>query len=366
MKIGVDATSLHGTRGPARYAREMLKVLSICGHGDTFILYSPYETYTKELGPNLTERRVPLVKGISWLNVSLPMAVKRDRPDVMFFPANDCWLWPHARTVVALLDVAPATVLRDLQASLLDRVQNRLQMRMIPRVANRVITISEYSAKEIRSHLPALRDRISVIYCGLSEAFKKAPGWRPGNKAYILYVGGFDRRKNLENLLVAYKMLADQGRREKLLLAGSGGSNRKLYYDMPRLIKSMGLEGRATIEGISSDEHLVRLYSGARMLVMPSIIEGFGLPVLEAMACGCPVACSKAASLPEVAGEAAVYFDPGDTKNMAVAMALILDDTRLSGTISKKGILRSQKFSWATAGKKTYGLLRALTVEADC
>lgn len=336
----------------------MLKALSVYGHRDIFILYSPYEVEAKELGENFKVQRVPQRKWIPWLNFSLPLVVRKDKPDVMFFPANDFWLWPHAKTVLALLDVAPATLLSKLYAGTLDRIQNRLQMRMAPWVVDRVITISEYSAAEIRTLLPVLVDRTSVIYCGLSEAFRKAPGWRPAKEPYILYVGGFDRRKNLGNLLKAYKRLINKGRHERLLLAGSGGRNRKLYYDMPRLIRDMGLEGRALIVDVRDDDHLVRLYTGARMLAMPSIIEGFGLPVLEAMACGCPVASSNAASLPEVGGDAAVYFDPRDPKSMAQAMSRILDDPGLAKELSARGLLRSRKFDWSKAGAAAYSVLR--------
>ncbi len=359
MKIGIDVTSLAGGRGPARYTWEILKALAKCSTSqDRYYLYSPFEADISGLPDNFTLKIIPLRKPLPWLNYLLPRQVKIDRPDIMFFPANDCWLWPYVRTVVSILDLAPVTILRDYHATLFDRFQSYLQIKMIPRITDRVITISKYSAGEISTRIPLLRDKISVIYCGLSEAFQNVVNMEYGKADYLLYVGGFDRRKNLNNLLEAYKILLKKGRREKLKLAGSGGANRKLYYDMPKMINEKGLEGKAIIESIKDDKQLAELYSCARLLVMPSLIEGFGLPVLEAMACGCPVACSNAASLPEVGGDAVRYFDPYNVESIADAINDVLTNNCLREQMIEKGLKRARLFSWEKAGQEVYRILK--------
>lgn len=359
MKIGVDITALAGGRGPGRYTQEIIKALvkhSVTN--DVFYLYSPFEKTIEGLPNNFITKIIPLDKYKPWLNWTLSRQVIKDRIDVMFFPANDFWLWPQTRTVVALLDLAPATILKTLFDNPIDRMQNILQMKMLPRVASRIITISQYSSYTIGKLMPEVMNRVSVVYCGVSEIFQKSGIYSDQINNYILFVGGFDRRKNLENLLKAYKILLARSVKFKLILAGSAGKNKKLYYDMPELIKINGLEKSVSIVDIEDDRHLRRLYQQASLLVLPSIIEGFGLPVLEAMACGCPVVCSNAASLPEVGGEAAIYFDPCDINEIALKIEMVLSDEKLRKEMISKGLKQATKFSWDEAGKKVYQVIK--------
>lgn len=155
----------------------------------------------------------------------------------------------------------------------------------------------------------------------------------------------------------AYRKIINEGNNIKMILAGSSGENDKLYYNMESLIKENRLEGKAIIKYNPSDKELIELYNTALLLVMPSIIEGFGLPVLEAMACGCPVVCSHAASLPEVGGDAAVYFDPYDVDDMVQKIGMVLKDNKLRNKMIIKGKQQINKFSWDEAGRRVYKIL---------
>lgn len=355
MRIGIDITSLAGGRGPARYTTEIIKALSfVCGSDDVFYLYTPFEKTISGLPANFILKLLPLEKGHPWLNWTLPRAARRDEVQVMFFPANDFWLWRAVPTVITLLDIAPATMLFPYLPSWHDRLQIRLQMRAIARIADKIITISQFSAGSIATHLPTVAKKLQVVYCGLSNIFQLSEINDISSKAYILFVGGLDHRKNLERLLQAYKLLLVRGCTEKLLLVGSSGQNKKLYYDMPKLVKTYSLEDHVEIKSGVDDGPLAKLYAGARLLVMPSLIEGFGLPVLEAMACGCPVASSNAASLPEVGGEAALYFDPYNTIEMADCMERILTDENLRQQMIARGCDQVKKFSWQKASEQIY------------
>lgn len=327
-------------------------------NGVKFYLYSPYPV-TVKYPSNFTPRYVPLQKFRPWLNWTLPRAVHKDKIDIMFFPANDFWIWPFATTVVTILDVAPATVLSGYCRSWLDKLQNKLQTARLGKVADKIITISEYSSSQIQKVANIPINKINTIYCGVSSKYCP-PAAVKARGDFILYVGGFDRRKNLERLLDAYNLLLSSGTKEKLVLAGHSrpGGYDKLYYDIPELLRSKNLAGKVEVIENPTDDGIIKLYQAAKLFVFPSLIEGFGLPVLEAMACGCPVVCSNAASLPEVGGEATVYFDPYNIDDIADKVKMVLKDEKLRKIMTAKGLQQAAKFSWDEAGSKVYQILR--------
>jgi glycosyltransferase involved in cell wall biosynthesis len=178
-------------------------------------------------------------------------------------------------------------------------------------------------------------------------------------KGSILFVSGFDRRKNVGNLLKAYRILRERGRKERLLLKGVVEPGVGYYQDVPAMVRQHGLEGQVDVDSSYADDaRLASLYRSASMLVVPSFVEGFGLPVLEAMACGCPVACSNAASLPEVGGDAAQYFDPHDPSDMATVMERILTRQGLRRSMIIKGHQNMKRFSWDNMAREILSALR--------
>ena len=363
MRIGIDITARSGGRGPGRYVTEIVSALARLDLArDAFFLYSPSREAAMDR-TGLIARHVPPQRGRPWLNWTLPRAVRRDAIDLMYFPANDIWLWPHVTTVATVLDVAPATALRGIRRSWADRIQNRMQMARLEKVASRVITISRYSAGQIQrlSGIPAAR--ISVIPCGVSAGYAPPPPGEPRD-TFLLFVGAFDRRKNLERLLDAHAILRQQGFAGKLVLAGQSrpASPGGLYIDIRALVMSKHLEGSVEIIENPSDDDVIRLYRTAALFVFPSLVEGFGLPVLEAMACGCPVVCSNVVSLPEVGGDAVRYFDPLDAADIARKVTHLLNDAGLRLSLGNKGRDRAIRFSWDEAGERTYQLL----MEASC
>jgi glycosyltransferase involved in cell wall biosynthesis len=362
MRIGVDVSCLTGGRGLARYTQEVVKSLvsSSC-EADRFFLYSPFNVFVDCDSEKISRKWVPVQKWPPWLNWTLPKAVKEDGVDVMFFPANDCWLWHPLPTVVVLHDVAPCTLLYDSLPSFKDKLQIRLQMKRIGMVADRIVTVSEFSVRQIEATIPSAGKKVTVVYNGVNSFARDADQRNSGrDRPYILFVGGFDHRKNIERLMEAYRLLLDRGRKEKLVLVGAGGANRKLYYDMPFLIKSKGLAGFVDVKSDINDVELARYYSNAEFLILPSIVEGFGLPVVEAMSCGCAVCCSNAASIPEVAGEAGVYFDPFSIEDMVSAMLKILTDRTMKMKKIEIGYVQCKKFDWSITGQSIYKLLQGV------
>jgi glycosyltransferase involved in cell wall biosynthesis len=213
--------------------------------------------------------------------------------------------------------------------------------------------------------------RITVAHLGVDPTI--VPVRDPGRLAevrhkygiagpYILYVGTLQPRKNLVRLIDAFaQMLAacrpetqpDDGRLQ-LVLAGKQGW---LSEDILARPRALGIERRVVCPGFVADQDRAALYSGARLFVMPSLYEGFCMPVLEAMVCGAPVACSNVSSLPEVVGDAALLFDPLDTEAMATTMGLALQRKDLHRQMVERGIERARGFTWARCAKRVLAVL---------
>ncbi|MRR09738.1 hypothetical protein EG831_06635, partial [bacterium] len=220
MRVGIDISAVAAGRGPARYVTEMVRALARCSlPGDSFALYSPYRTAIAGLPQQFAHVQLPKRGLVPWLNWTLPRKARRDRIDVMYFPANDCWWRPVCPTVATLLDVAPYVELNGMYQGPAHRLQALARRATIHRAARRVVTISRYSETAIAAWQPKLAGRITVAPCGVSEAFLASRAAREPGASYILFVGGFDRRKNLERLAGAFRLLVAAGRRERLVLA---------------------------------------------------------------------------------------------------------------------------------------------------
>jgi glycosyltransferase involved in cell wall biosynthesis len=184
---------------------------------------------------------------------------------------------------------------------------------------------------------------------GVGPIFNAAgPQYEPGYP-YVLYVGNFRAHKNLNRLLAAFAQVDFPELR--LILSG------RKTPDMVEQIQVLNLSGRVEFAGILSDEALARLYRGARCLIFPSLLEGFGLPALEAMACGTPVIVSRTTALPEVVGSAGMLIDPLDVDNIRQAIELVLGDADLRGRMRTAGILRAQNFGWDRVVATVYQVL---------
>jgi glycosyltransferase involved in cell wall biosynthesis len=231
-----------------------------------------------------------------------------------------------------------------------------------------VITPSEATKADVVRHLQINPQRIVVIPWGCDERFQ--PSGDPEHFAavrqryrlpaqYLLFVGTLEPRKNLTTLLHAYAMVRAErrGKDLKLVVAGRTGW---LYADIFDTVKTLALDEEVIFTGFVDDEDLPDLYRGAQLFVFPSLYEGFGLPILEAMASGIPVIASNVASMPEVAGDAAILVDPHDSKAIAEGIARILVEDRLRQAMIEKGLARARRFTWDAAALSTLELYAAL------
>ena len=231
--------------------------------------------------------------------------------------------------------------------------------------ARKVITISEHSARDIMSLYGLPRERIVMIPCGVSDDFRPVHdpiAWEGLRRRiglhvepFILFVGGADPRKNHATLARALRQRASELRNYGVVFVGDQAHQFGSYEET---IRACGLERRAVCPGRVPVEDLRLLYSNADLFVFPSIYEGFGMPVLEAMACGAPVITSNTTSLPEVAGEAAVLVNPLDEKELGEAMVRVLSDRKLAEDLRAKGMDRVKQFTWERAAEQTLTVYR--------
>ena len=230
--------------------------------------------------------------------------------------------------------------------------------RILPQVQH-VITVSQQSKEDILEYLPVRKENVTVTpeaanakFRVMSEADITLALERHGTKTpYILYVGSIEPRKNLLRLLQAYALLRDWSNKWHMVIVGA----RNFWKSSPvvETVKKLDLETFVHFTGYIPEEDLPALYNGADLFLFPSLYEGFGLPVLEAMACGTPVVTSNVSSLPEVAGEAAILVDPYDVKAIAEAMRQVLEDPELAAELREKGLERASQFTWERTARET-------------
>jgi glycosyltransferase involved in cell wall biosynthesis len=296
-----------------------------------------------------------------WDQVALPAALRRDAVDVFLSPYYKRPLTAPCPTVVTIHDLFfigyPGR-----RRPLYDAAMTRLA-RLYAAGASAVIADSEHSRRAIVDRLGLAAERTVVIPVGLGPEFRPtAPS--PAQRAryglsacYTLYVGNFRPHKNLPRLLRAWAALpAPLRASHRLVLAGGDAAGRPA---LTALATALGLGDRVVFPGLVDDADLPALYGGAAIVVLPSLQEGFGLPALEAMACGAPVVASRRGALPEVVGAAGVLVDPEDEVALAGALARVLGSAPERETLARQGLARAAYFSPARTSGRVVDLLQA-------
>lgn len=234
--------------------------------------------------------------------------------------------------------------------------------------ADVIITDSEFSKSEIEKYFPQYSHKVQVVYCGVnSDKFYPVEDKSVVEKVkksldiegeYFLYLGTIEPRKNLERLIEAYSLLLkkDENVPRLVMAGGKGWLNSNIYQKVVEL----KLEKYVQFTKYIPDEDLCPLINGATAFVFPSIYEGFGMPPLEAMACGVPVVCSKEASLPEVVGDCAVMIDAYDPQSIADGMYRIYSDKALADELRVRGLQRAKEFTWHRFSEKLHGIYEAV------
>jgi len=299
-----------------------------------------------------------------WTHVRLSWEMATRPPDVLFVPAHVLPIVHPKRSVVTVHDLGylyyPQAHTRWSRAYL------RWSTCYNARSAAHVIADSQVTQRDLLQHCQAAPARVSVVYPGCDSN----PSFRGESEAaailerygipkpYVIYVGTLQPRKNLGRLLDAFaQAIGAKGSATHLAIVGKPGW---LFQPLFTQVQQLGLDKRVHFTGYVPQEDLTALLQYAQAFVLPSLYEGFGLPVLEAMACGTPVICSNASSLPEVAGDAAILVDPQDTAQLAQALLCVLQDAELRRDLSQRGLRQAKRFPWEECARQTLEVLQAV------
>jgi glycosyltransferase involved in cell wall biosynthesis len=356
MRIAIDARKLHDF-GIGTYVRNVLLGLARLDHEtDYIVLCRPMDVdAASELGPNFR----PVVETAKPYSVSeqfrIPLSLVRERvhllhePHYVLPPATRC------RTVVTIHDCIHLMFPQYLPGSVA-HAYARASMWSAARMSDRILTVSEASKRDILRFFDIPPEKVEVIYNAIDERFLVPPSEEQIDrmrqryqldKPFLLYVGNIKPHKNLERLIDAFSRVRAAGLDElRLVIIGDELSK---YPPLRQAVHRHRLDKHVRFLGFQPSESLAVFYRLARAFVFPSLYEGFGLPPLEAMACGTPVVTSDVSSLPEVAGGAAVLVDPYDPAAIAEGIQRAVTDDTLRAELIARGLARVRDFSWQTS-----------------
>lgn len=351
MLIGIDASravAAHPT-GTELYSLRLIQSLLALDTPHRFRLYLR-GAVPAGLFPAADRRIIRFPR--LWTHLGLSCEMARRPPDVLFVPAH---VLPLVHPRASLVTVHDLGYLHFPKAHPWGQRQYLdLSTRWSAHAAAHLLADSHATKSDLVRRYGTPPDKITVAYPGHDETLApvRDPAVIEEAKArygitgeYLLYLGTLQPRKNITRVIAAF---ADLGSDATLVLAGKRGW---LCHDLSAQARRLGIEGRVRFPGYVRDADKAALLSGALAFVLPSLYEGFGLPVLEAQACGCPVITSTTSSLPEVAGEAALLVDPVDTDAIAAAMRRIVGEPVLRERLIEQGFANARRFSWVACAR---------------
>ena len=356
MRIVIAAWHLRDFNvGLGRYARELIDALGRVDRLNDYVVLMPEGRDVFPARPNMRYRsiRIPLFKRRMWEQLT---PLFGGPCEVLHFPYDSCVAWKRSKFVVTIHDLKPIVVGPKPRGRNLNQVIEQAVVGDRWSKIDHVVTDSRCSERDILAHLPVAPERISVIYPGVDlDRFCPAGGERieGTGRPYVLCVAGDDPVKNVETLVESFAALPEPIRTaHDLVLVGDVQKRQEVR----RRVNTLGVDDHVKWAGLVDDATLVHLYQEACVFVLPSRYEGFGLPVLEAMACGCPVISSSASSLPEVVGEAGMLVDPLDVKGMARALGSLLEDPEARASLRAKGLAQARRFTWDRTAREMVSL----------
>ena len=394
MRIGIDASRafLKERTGTEEYSYQLIKALAKIDRKNQYTLYVK-KNFPREAGSRSARQfsiRQPTdnfqlpknfrFQAISWpylwTQVGLALECLKSPPDVLFIPAHTLPIlrWPNLKTVVTIHDLGAEFLPQS------HKLPHKLYLNKATEYASgyasQIIAVSESTKNDLINKLHCDPKKISVIYEGYDrEKFNpstspRGAGLRSGQEFksgevkkkygidgdYILFVGTIQPRKNLVRLIEAFSVAKKQSSNStiNLVIIGKPGWMCEEIYEAPQ---KFGIGDKVKFLNYVSQDDLPVFYQNARCFVLPSLYEGFGLPILEAMACGCPVLASNSSSLPEILGRAGILVDPLSVEEIAKNLKLVIDSPQLQKTLAEKGLAQVKKFSWEKCARETLEVL---------
>jgi len=299
---------------------------------------------------------------VLWEQVQFPFVASHDHLDILFSPYFDFPLIYNKKFIVTIHDIS--ILLFPKNHSVRFRIYYYNLLKYIAKKATKIITVSNNSKKDICNYLDVPEEKIEVIYGAVEENCFSKNSDKSNQKIlkkygiknkFILYSGGMGARKNLKVLVKAFAEI-QKNAKEKYDLVLTGEKN-IITNQLSNLTKELGIRKNVIFTGYILEKDLSSLYHSAELMVYPSLYEGFGFPLLEAMICGTPIICSNSSSLPEVVGDAALLVDTQDYIQLSNAIIEVLNNETLKIELLRKGIVRVKKFSWKKSAKKLLSVL---------
>jgi glycosyltransferase involved in cell wall biosynthesis len=371
VRVALNTLFRHYPRtGTGRYLRELIRNVGpdvrykLVGSGAFPSREPDVGLIAERVARSAFDRRAPALAKVWFEQVAFPLLARADGAEVTHVPYFAPPLAGGRSTIVTVHDLIPL-----LDASYRQSPARRLYVRLARAGLHRarlILTDSSASAKDLTKLARVPPAQVRVVPLGVEDRFRPLRDDEDRTRVealrdacgvggpFLLCVTSFDRRKNVDRLLEAFaKVRRDPGVTATLVIVGAVPGDRSSYYNPRPDVERLGLTSVVKLLGARSDDEVWALLVTAEAFVFPSLYEGFGLPPLEAMACGTPVACSNASSLPEVVGCAGLLFDPRDVDAQADAIKSLLTNQSLRAELAERGLDRAGRFSWAETAEQT-------------
>lgn len=389
MRIGVDACCWSNKRGYGRFTRDLLRALLELDQENQYVFF--VDSYTGAVNDFPGNAEVIVVQTSQPQTVAasatgnrsikdvwkMRCRVVRERPDVFFFPSVYTFfpLFKRIRTIVTIHDAIPELFPELVFSNKRTKLFWKTKQYLAKKQADMILTVSDYSRQAIARNFNIPASNIEVVLEAADVVFRPVEDYDKINEVlrrfgigedrrFILYVGGFSPHKNLISLLDVFAELVEETALSGILLvmAGdfTGDSFLTNYPALNKKIDETGLKEKVIFTGFANDTDLACLYNAAEVFVLPSFTEGFGLPAIESVACGTPVVATDASPLPELLGEAGIFFNPHKPEELRDALRRILQDDVLREGMGKCGLTRSKQFSWGRSAAKMIEIFSGL------
>lgn len=364
MLIAIDASrAFVGKRtGTENYSYQLIKALAKIDSKSNYLIYLRPDVKIEDKWPNNFKFHVLNYKRF-WTQIGLAQQTFKDKIDILFIPA-------HTLPIIRKTGLKTVVTVHDLGSEYLPKMhqlKQRSYLSFIQKVqlkgVTHLIAVSNATKNDLVKKIGIDPKKITVIYEGYDkQIFKQMKNdilvdslkyYNLQPKGYFLFVGTIQPRKNLERIIWAFSKLK---RSFNLVIIGKKGWLSDEIYVLP---SRLNIEKKVKFLDYVPSKYLPSIYSGAAALIFPSLFEGFGLPILEAQACGCPVLTSNLSSMPEVAGKAAIFVDPLKIDDIVKGMKK-MQDVRYRSQLTKKGLENVKRFSWEKCARETLDLLEKI------
>jgi len=355
MHIGIDGNEANTKNkvGIGQFAFQLLTHFQKIDHKNRYTIYlssSPNKDLPKET-KNWKYKIIGPRKFWTQWRLPLELYTTQDRPDIFFSPSHYSPRFSPIPTVCSIMDLSYINSPSEFTKKDFHQLKNWTAYSV--KKATRVITISNFTKKEIQKHYQIPGSKITVAHLATDKPNLQGLSLKVPKKPYFLCLGTLKPNKNIPLLIKAFSQFLKTKNNYQLIIAGKKGW---LYHDIFQTVQKLKLQNKVVFTGFITETEKWSLLKNAQAFLLPSLYEGFGIPVLEAMSVGTPVICSDTTSLPEVAGESALTINPESEKELIRAMIKITD-SKVHQKYRKLGLKQAQKFSWT---KTTKTVLRAL------